>query len=205
MFITIEGIEGAGKTSLLPGLAEYFRASGRSVLTTREPGGSSLGRHLREYLLNPAEHPNEEAELFLFLADRAQHVAEVIRPALDRGQVVLCDRYADSTIAYQGDGRGLDHSTLIRLNALATGNLWPDRTFVLDMDVESALLRACKRDINLGTDKNEGRFEAESLAFHRRIREGFLHRAKEDPDRIRILDATESPDAVLAAAIALLP
>ena len=134
MFITLEGIEGSGKTTLIENLADVFRTLNHEVLVTREPGGCALGRELRQMLLNPETEICPEAELFLFLADRAQHVAEVIRPALKRGEVVLCDRYADSTVVYQGYGRGLDIEKLRSLNDVAIGGLWPDRTFVLDMD-----------------------------------------------------------------------
>ena len=142
MFITLEGIEGSGKTTLIENLADVFRTLNHEVLVTREPGGCALGRELRQMLLNPETEICPEAELFLFLADRAQHVAEVIRPALKRGEVVLCDRYADSTVVYQGYGRGLDIEKLRSLNDVAIGGLWPDRTFVLDMDPADALKRA---------------------------------------------------------------
>ena len=138
MFITLEGIEGSGKTTLIENLADVFRTLNHEVLVTREPGGCALGRELRQMLLNPETEICPEAELFLFLADRAQHVAEVIRPALKRGEVVLCDRYADSTVVYQGYGRGLDIEKLRSLNDVAIGGLWPVRTFVLDMDPAAA-------------------------------------------------------------------
>ena len=173
MFITLEGIEGSGKTTLIENLADVFRTLNHEVLVTREPGGCALGRELRQMLLNPETEICPEAELFLFLADRAQHVAEVIRPALKRGEVVLCDRYADSTVVYQGYGRGLDIEKLRSLNDVAIGGLWPDRTFVLDMDPADALKRARRRNAELGLSEKEGRFEAEQMPFHTRIREGF--------------------------------
>ena len=160
MFITLEGIEGSGKTTLIENLADVFRTLNHEVLVTREPGGCALGRELRQMLLNPETEICPEAELFLFLADRAQHVAEVIRPALKRGEVVLCDRYADSTVVYQGYGRGLDIEKLRSLNDVAIGGLWPDRTFVLDMDPADALKRARRRNAELGLSEKEGRFEA---------------------------------------------
>ncbi len=155
MFITLEGIEGSGKTTLIENLADVFRTLNHEVLVTREPGGCALGRELRGLLLNPETKISSEAELFLFLADRAQHVAEVIRPALDRGVVVLCDRYADSTVVYQGYGRGLDIERLRDLNDMAVGGLWPDRTFVLDMDPAAALIRARRRNAELGVAGKE--------------------------------------------------
>lgn len=165
MFITLEGIEGSGKTTLIENLADVFRTLNHEVLVTREPGGCALGRELRQMLLNPETEICPEAELFLFLADRAQHVAEVIRPALKRGEVVLCDRYADSTVVYQGYGRGLDIEKLRSLNDVAIGGLWPDRTFVLDMDPADALKRARRRNAELGLSEKEGRFEARADAF----------------------------------------
>ena len=170
MFITLEGIEGSGKTTLIENLADVFRTLNHEVLVTREPGGCALGRELRQMLLNPETEICPEAELFLFLADRAQHVAEVIRPALKRGEVVLCDRYADSTVVYQGYGRGLDIEKLRSLNDVAIGGLWPDRTFVLDMDPADALKRARRRNAELGLSEKEGRFEAALLSVAFRLR-----------------------------------
>ena len=198
-------MEGSGKTTLLNGLARRFREGGRQVLVTREPGGCELGLSLRRLLLDPAARIDEKAELFLFLADRAQHMAEVIRPALKRGEVVLCDRFADSTIVYQGYGRGLEIAALARLNALAVGSPWPDRTFVLDMEPEAALRRARRRNAESGAGASEGRFEAEDLAFHARIRQGFLAWAGENAARIRVLDASVPPDTLLETALAALP
>ena len=158
MFITLEGIEGSGKTTLIENLADVFRTLNHEVLVTREPGGCALGRELRQMLLNPETEICPEAELFLFLADRAQHVAEVIRPALKRGEVVLCDRYADSTVVYQGYGRGLDIEKLRSLNDVAIGGLWPDRTFVLDMDPADAQRGA-------GPLRKRGAFRSRADAF----------------------------------------
>ena len=202
MFITLEGIEGSGKTTLLENLADVFRTLNHEVLVTREPGGCALGRDLRALLLHPATQIGPEAELFLFLADRAQHVAEVIRPALERGMVVLCDRYADSTIVYQGYGRGLDIERLRALNDMAIGGLWPDRTFVLDMDPAQALKRARKRNAEQGLSGKEGRFEAEHLSFHTRIREGFKLWAAHNTKRIAVLDAADAPEGLTRQALA---
>ena len=202
MFITLEGIEGSGKTTLIENLADVFRTLNHEVLVTREPGGCALGRDLRGLLLNPETAICSEAELFLFLADRAQHVAEVIRPALAKGVVVLCDRYADSTVVYQGYGRGLDIERLRDLNDMAVGGLWPDRTFVLDMDPKAALTRARRRNAELGVAGKEGRFEAESLPFHTRIREGFKLWAAHNTKRVVILDAADSPEGLMHQALA---
>ena len=202
VFITLEGIEGSGKTTLIENLADVFRTLNHEVLVTREPGGCALGRELRQMLLNPETEICPEAELFLFLADRAQHVAEVIRPALKRGEVVLCDRYADSTVVYQGYGRGLDIEKLRSLNDVAIGGLWPDRTFVLDMDPADALKRARRRNAELGLSEKEGRFEAEQMPFHTRIREGFKLWAAHNTKRIVVLDAADSPEGLMHQALA---
>lgn len=202
MFITFEGIEGSGKSTALNLLAEHLQNKGYSVLTTREPGGCSLGRRLRALLLDARNDSlRSRAELFLFLADRAQHVGEIIRPALDEGQIVLCDRYVDSTLAYQGHGRGMDTDQLAVVNDLAIGGLMPHLTLLLDLPIGTGLLRAGKRNQEDGTAITEGRFESESQEFHRRVRHGYLHQAAENPDRFAIIDATLPPDEVLLQCI----
>lgn len=199
MFITFEGIEGSGKGVMLRRTLEWLRAAGCNVLETREPGGSELGAALRALLLDTRNRDlAPEAELFMYLADRAQHVSAKIRPALEAGQLVVSDRYADSTIVYQGYGRGLDLEELFRLNDLAVKGLWPDLTLVLDLEVEVGLGRAIKRNRELGLDESEGRFEAESLAFHNKIRAGYQAWAARHPKRIRLIDASGSPDEVFA-------
>jgi dTMP kinase len=197
MFITFEGIEGSGKGVMLGRTLDWLRRAGHSVLATREPGGSELGAALRALLLDTRNSDMApEAELFLYLADRAQHVASKIRPALAGGQVTLSDRYADSTIVYQGYGRGLDVDELFRLNDLAVQGLWPDLTLVLDLDVETGLERALRRNREQGLAEKEGRFEAESLFFHARIRSGYQAWAARHPERIRLVDASGSPAEV---------
>ncbi|MBQ2761349.1 MAG: dTMP kinase [Mailhella sp.] len=201
MFLTIEGIEGAGKSTFIGLLEDELVKRGVDFLRTREPGGCALGRQIRPLLLDASQKVSDRAELFLFLADRAQHVADTIRPALERGQWVICDRYADSTIAYQGYGRGMDPEELQKLNDYATGGLWPDITFLLDLPAEVGLGRALARNGREGLTQSEGRFEAEALAFHQRIREGFLARAARWPQRFRVLDAAQTPDAIVAQAM----
>ena len=201
MFLTIEGIEGAGKSTFLGLLEAELVKRGVNFLRTREPGGCALGRQIRPLLLDASQKVSDRTELFLFLADRAQHVADTIRPALERGQWVICDRYADSTIAYQGYGRGMDPEELQKLNDYATGGLWPDITFLLDLPAEVGLGRALARNGREGLTQSEGRFEAEALAFHQRIREGFLARAARWPQRFRVLDAAQTPDAIVAQAM----
>jgi dTMP kinase len=195
MFITFEGIEGAGKGTALERTRQWLAGEGRKALVTREPGGSALGRELRALLLAADQAIEPEAELFLYLADRAQHVRQIIRPALDRNEIVLSDRYADSTLIYQGYGRGLGLDALAALNAMAVGGLWPDLTFLLDLPPETGLERARSRNKALGLEMLEGRFEAEDLAFHRRVRQGYLTLASERP-RFRIIDASRPQEAV---------
>ncbi|WP_035063849.1 dTMP kinase [Nitratidesulfovibrio termitidis] len=197
MFITFEGMEGSGKSTALNRVQQALLDEGHGVLLTREPGGSRLGRTLRSILLDLANDDIvSEAELFLYLADRAQHVGQVIRPALAEGVVVLSDRYADSTVVYQGYGRGLDPERLRELNDMAVGGLWPDLTLVFDLPPEEGLRRAMSRNLREGTSVSEGRFEAEHLAFHARVREGYLTWAALHPARFRVVDATRTPDEV---------
>ena len=196
MFITFEGIEGCGKTTQVNKLKKYFESLGREVLVTLEPGGSRLGQTLRKILLSmDSQDLTREAELFLYLADRAQHVDQIIRPALEQGQVVISDRYADSTVVYQGYGRGLDPQILHSFNEIATRGIWPDLTILLDLPVEIGLKRAVTR--NLQTKQtDEGRFEAESIDFHNRVREGYLTWAALNKNRFIIVDATGSVDEI---------
>ncbi|MBU1039693.1 MAG: dTMP kinase [Proteobacteria bacterium] len=197
MFITFEGIEGTGKSTQIALLKEYMQARGERVVVTLEPGGSRIGAELRRVLLALENRDlTSQAELFLYLADRAQHVAQVVRPALASGAVVLCDRFADSTVAYQGYGRGMDPELLHRLNAVAVDGLWPELTILLDLDPVIGLERAVARNLSEGKTNAEGRFEAESLAFHSRVREGFLKLAAAHPERISVVDATGTPEEI---------
>ncbi len=197
MFITFEGIEGSGKGTMLALTEDWLKGRGKKVLRTREPGGCPLGLEMRALLLDAKNSGIcPQAELFMYLADRAQHVREIIAPALEKGLTVLCDRYADSTIVYQGYGRGLDRETLFGLNDLAVAGLWPELTIVLDLDEPTGLERARRRNKELGLEEKEGRFEAEALAFHRRIRQGYLDWAGKHPDRVRVVDASGSPEKV---------
>ena len=197
MFITFEGIEGAGKSTAIKHLAAFFLARGYDPLCTREPGGCALGRSLRSILLSTRNsNLSRRSELFLFLADRAQHLAEIVRPALEAGQMVLCDRYTDSTLAYQGYGRGLDIEHLRSLNLMATAGLNPDLTLLLDVSVRCGLERAGERNKAEGTVVAEGRFDAESLDFHERVRAGYLALAAEEPERFAIVDAAQAPEDI---------
>lgn len=191
MFITLEGPEGSGKTSQIPALANFLRSKGYDVIITREPGGTAVGDQIREVLMNlknVAIVPR--TEILLFLAARAQLVEILIRPALEAGKVVLCDRFGDSTLAYQGYGHKTDLDTLRSLLNFSTGGLWPDLTLLLDVPVKAGLER--KKDN--GAEWN--RLDAYAEAFHERVRQGYLALAKAEPDRWQIVDATKNKDQV---------
>jgi len=190
-FITFEGGEGSGKSTQSELLARSLTASGRHVLRLREPGGTDLGESLRELLLHRRADMSSEAELLLFLAARAELVRSVIRPALDDGTIVICDRFADSTFAYQGYGRGLDLERLRQLNDWATGGLVPDLTVLLDLPVVAGLQRK-----HTETDV----FQLEDVEFHQRVRQGYLALARSEPSRWLVTDGTTSIE-ILAARI----
>lgn len=190
-FITFEGTEGTGKSTQVRLLADELRSAGRRVLVSREPGGTAFGRTLRALLLDPAAGTIAPlAELFLYLADRAQHAREVIAPALARGECVICDRFQDATVAYQGHGRGLDPEFIAAASARAAGGIGPDLTFLLEFeDVSVGLARARRRQSEDGTAGVEDRFEREEVAFHERVRDGYRAIAAAEPQRVRVLSA----------------
>ena len=194
LFVSFEGPEGGGKTTQIQLLARWLREAGREVITTREPGGTRIGDAIRSVLLNPQHvEMRPEAEILLFSAARAQIVGEVIRPHLARGGVVLCDRFADSTLAYQGYGRELDLGVLRQITGFATGWLTPDLTICLDLPVVDGLRR------KQGGDLAEwNRMEREELAFHERVRAGYLALAAGEPDRWFVVDARQPVEAVQA-------
>jgi dTMP kinase len=196
-FVTFEGNEGCGKTTQVKLAAGWLEARGISVLATAEPGGTPLGRQIREILLNRSDFAiGAEAELLLFAAARAQHVREAILPALQAGRWVLCDRFTDATVVYQGFGRGLDTGFIRTLNAFSALSLVPDMTLLFDLDVETGLTRARKRAAGSRTERAEDRFEQEDLAFHRKIREGYLTLAAESSERFRMIDGTSDIETV---------
>jgi len=197
IWITFEGIEGTGKSTQLERLAERLRRSGLAVVVTREPGGTDLGRSLRSLLLQPTESPMDPlTEMLLYAADRAQHLREVILPALERGEIVLCDRYLDATLAYQGYGRRLGVERILQIHKHFPLDQRPDRTLLLDLEPELAIERARGRNLDTGLDESEGRFERERLNFHRRVRLGYLELAKAETGRFLLLDASGDEDDV---------
>jgi dTMP kinase len=199
LFITFEGVEGAGKTTQIHRLRDMLVEKGYAVHTTREPGGEPVAEAIRQVLLAGDNPVDPTTELFLFLAARAQITARVIRPHLTNGEIVICDRFVDSTVAYQGHARGHDIEAIRRLNELATGGLAPDRTLLLEIDPFAGLARQTERN----------RMENETLAFHRRVRDGYLEEAKREPDRFVVIDAAQPPDIVfqevLSAVLPLIP
>lgn len=196
MFITFEGIEGCGKSTQIKFLAEYLRIQGQEVLLTREPGGCSIADQIRSMLLDAANREMVPVtELMLYASARAQHVAEVIQPALKRQTLVLCDRFSDATRAYQAFGRGIERQTIETLNSLACSGLDPDVTVLLDCPVEVGLQRARQR-IEGSSGPREERFELESLAFHQKVRDGYLQLAAEEPQRFIVIDAQGTPEQI---------
>lgn len=189
-FITFEGIEGGGKTTQIRMAGEYLKHHHIPFLITSEPGGTPLGRKIREILLNRGNYEIcAEAEVLLFSAARVQHVRDVISPALSEGKIVLCDRFFDSTLVYQGFGRGLDPDFIRKLNDFTSAGLKPDLTIVFDLPIEIGLRRAMER--MRAVSATEDRFEGEDLEFHRRIREGYLLLAKQEPERFRVIDSAK--------------
>lgn len=199
LFITLEGPEGAGKSTNREYLAAQLRAHDVDVVLTREPGGTPLAERIREILLAPSDEVmSSDAELLLVFAARAQHIAEVIRPALARGAVVLCDRFTDATYAYQGGGRGLSHERIAVLEQFVQGELRPDLTLVFDLPVEIGLSRAAARG-------RLDRFEQEGRAFFDAVRSTYLQRAGAEPARYKLIDAAQSLEQVQQSLNALLP
>ena len=186
-FITFEGADGCGKTTQAELVQHYLEEKGYEVIRTREPGSKGLGQKIRELLLHYDGDVAPRCEAFLFLADRAQHIEHLIKPAVESGKIVLCDRHTDSTIAYQGYGRGEDIEHLKYLNNLATGNIKPDLTLVFDVSTETAQNR-------VGSEKD--RMESAGIEFHKKVRSGYLEIAKQEPERVKVINANNSIEQV---------
>ena len=194
-FVTFEGVEGSGKTTQIQMLSNHLEERGIDHLLTREPGGTPIGDQIRSLVLDPRNAAMTAiCELLLYAAARAQHIEQVIRPALLSGRLVLCDRFKDATMAYQGSGRGIRLDLIDALHGLEILSLQPDLTVLFDIDEETALNRARARDH--GRSKDETRFEQESLEFHRRVRSGYLEMARQEPGRIVVVDARGTVDQV---------
>lgn len=192
-FITIEGPEGSGKSTLTKGIIEFLKSKGYEVVYSREPGGTALGEKIRDILLISSNEMDPMTEVFLFLAARRENVSKNILPALRNGKVVICDRYTDSTLAYQGYGRGLKIKLLRRLNKMATSGIKPDITLIVDIDPETGFQRI--------SGKSFDRIEKETLDFHKRVREGYLKIAKIASKRVKVLDGTKDPKELLRDAL----
>ncbi|HTH37391.1 MAG TPA: dTMP kinase [Pyrinomonadaceae bacterium] len=199
-FITFEGIDGSGKSTQLRMLAGALRQRSIDVITTCEPGGTPLGRRLREAFLETEETVAPIAEFLLFAADRAQHVEFLIKPAIEEGRIVVSDRFADATFAYQGAGRGFSESTVNEIIKLATGGLKPDLTLFFDITVENALNRMQKRT---ETGEYRNRMDVESAEFYSNVRAAYLRIAKSEPDRFRVVDANGSVEEIQAQVVQL--
>ena len=195
-FITFEGIEGSGKSTQISLLADHLSGRGVRIALTREPGGTVIGDQIRRILLDPANKAlAPTAELLLYAAARAQHLRQTILPALIDGAVVLCDRFSDATLAYQGYGRGLDIEMIRSLDRIVTAGIRPDLTLLFDIEAAIGIERARGRNTSRGLE-TEARFENEELAFHERVRQGYLTLVAREPDRIRVIDASGTPEVV---------
>jgi len=192
-FITFEGIDGSGKSTQLRMLTSELLVRGLSVLPTMEPGGTPLGRRLREAFLETEENVAPLAELLLFAADRAQHVNFLVKPALEEGKIVVSDRYSDATFAYQGAGRGFPEATVNQIIELATSGLKPDLTLFLDLPIERALSRTNNRN---DTGERKNRMDKETAGFYERVREAYLKISEDEPERFRVINASGSTDEV---------
>jgi dTMP kinase len=198
LFITFEGVDGSGKTTQLKLLAQRLREHGHEVLETAEPGGTEIGLQIRRILLDASNRDLcARAELLLMFAARAQNVEQWILPALDQGRIVLCDRFTDSTVVYQGVARGLGIDPVMTIDSIACNGLTPDLTLYIDIDVETGLARALTRDMDKA-GVNETRMEEQALDFHRRVWEGYLELARREPERVRLINGASEPQLVAA-------
>ncbi|MGA8029725.1 MAG: dTMP kinase [Bryobacteraceae bacterium] len=197
MFITFEGTEGSGKTTQMRLLIGRLRKMGLTVTENQEPGATTIGRQIRRILLDPAHQEMAPmTELLLMFASRAQAASEIILPALNRGEIVVSDRFTDSTLAYQGEARGLGFETVLQAHRLALGSLLPDMTICVNIDVGTGLARAARRNRNSPEDASEARLDRQSLDFHLRVRKGYERIAALEPRRFRMVDGNGEPDAV---------
>ncbi len=205
MFITLEGIEGSGKTTQLDNIIKFMSDRHYEYVVTREPGGTEIGKKIRAILLSPdTKNLNSLTELLLYAADRAQHVKEVIIPSLESGKTVICDRFFDATTAYQGFARGLDMEQIKKLNEIILGSLKPDITLLFDLPPETGLKRAWTQINSGGRSESETRFEKEMISFHEKVRKGYLKIAKTEHERFHVIDASKNVNQVKKAIIDIL-
>lgn len=197
MFITLEGIEGSGKTTQIEYMKEFLASRSIACVATREPGGTNIGKKIRTILLDPESKDMAPlVELLLYIADRAQHVKEVVQPLLAEGRIVICDRYFDATVVYQGFARGIDIKLINELHRSILDNLKPDITILLDLPAETGLSRAWKQIENGTRSGFETRFEQEKIAFHEKVRSGYLRLAHLEPERFNVIDASKNEQQV---------
>ena len=197
MFITLEGIEGSGKTTQVAHIERFLHEKGFACIITREPGGTKIGEKIRAILLSPdSDYLDPRTELLLYMADRVQHVKELVNPSLAAGKTVLCDRYIDATVVYQGVARGLDIALIKTLHKMILDDLKPDITLLLDLAPEIGLPRAWKQINNGDRAQIETRFEKKTLSFHKKVREGYLELARREPDRFKVIDASREESRV---------
>jgi len=197
MFISFEGIEGSGKSTQIEHAGDFLKKRGIDCCVTREPGGTDIGRRIRSILLDPRNvNLDPLAELLLYMADRAQHLSQIIKAALVENRTVLCDRYFDATVAYQGHARGLDMEMITQLHRQAFENLKPDFTFLLDLDPAEGLARAWRQIDEGDREAAETRFEEEKIAFHEKVREGYLNLVRQEPERFVVIDAARDEAGV---------
>ncbi len=195
LFITLEGADGSGKSTQLEKIAQYLQENNLDYIITRDPGGTELGCKIREILLNYNGDVSDNCELFLYLADRAQHIDMKILPAVQQGKIVVCDRHVDSTVAYQGYGRGLDVEKINLLNNIVTQAIKPDLTLLFDVDTETASKRV---------GNNKDRLESLSLDFHKKVRFGYLEIAKQEPDRVKVINANNDIETVFSDVVKII-
>ncbi|MBF0200296.1 MAG: dTMP kinase [Desulfamplus sp.] len=203
MFITLEGIEGSGKTTQMPIIVQFLKSKGHEVVMTREPGATEIGQKIRSILLDPENSTiSPLCELLLYAADRAQHLDHIVLPSLEAGKTVLCDRFADATTVYQGAARGIDPLLIKDIHAVVPGNLKPHLTFLFDLDPKTGLARTFDALAHGERGHKESRFERESLDFHHRVRQGYLALARQERDRFVVVDASLSRDEISGNIIA---
>jgi dTMP kinase len=205
MFITLEGIEGSGKSTQIRHIVDFLNQNGRPCIVTREPGGTEIGQKIRAIVLDSASRAmDSQTELLLYMADRVQHLRELVYPAIDAGKTVVCDRFFDATVVYQGYARGLDVAWIKTLHRIILNDIRPDLTFLLDLDPEIGLSRAWEAVHSGDRAAGETRFEQEAISFHRKVRQGYLALSMAEPERFSVIDASQTREKILQEIIAVI-